>query len=72
MALRWKVDDEPWTGQTTRLEYEHRSGHNVIALASDLVNLEVLREGFAELERDSAPHDADTIHCVDQGVGVGL
>jgi len=68
MSLRREVDDEPRICERTGLKDEHSTGLNFVSPTGCGVRFEILGEGFLELERNTAPHDADAVHRIDEGV----
>src|SRR5687767_13659767 len=71
MPLRREVHDPPGP-KLTGVVHEHATGLHVAPLARGRVLLEVGRVGVLELQRDPAPHDADAVDRVHEGLRVGL
>jgi len=42
-----------------------------LPVAHCLIAFEIIRKDLFELESQSPPHDPDTVHSVDQGLGIG-
>ena len=70
MPLGREVDDVARIGELPRLEHEHAAGLDLATRAGVGVDAEVLGERLLELKRDPAPHDADAVDRVDQGLGI--
>ena len=66
MPLSWEVDDVFGAGQPPGRVDKHAPWPKLPAFASCGIDPKILRKLVLELERDAPPHDADTIHCVDE------
>jgi hypothetical protein len=72
MPFRGEVDDVAGMGELARLNHQHLSGLNLMALAGCLINFEVLRKSAFEVKRDSSAHEPHAVHGIDQRFRVCL
>jgi hypothetical protein len=70
VSFRREINDVLGLAQEAGLVDKHFAGLHLIAAARGLVLFKIPRERLLELQGNSAPHDPDTIYCVDQRIAL--
>jgi hypothetical protein len=71
VAFGWKVDHIERVVASVEIIDEHLTRLQFLPVAHCPVAFEIIRKDLFELESQSPPHDPDTVHGVDQGLGIG-
>jgi hypothetical protein len=66
MPFGWKVDDKPRMMKPVQVEDQHLAGPKFSTVAGCFISLVVFGKRLAELQRDAAPHNSDTVDGVDE------
>ena len=72
MLLGWKIYDVLRIEKPSGRNHVHLTESNLALFAGLLIGAEVFRKRLLELQRDALTHHADTIDCVDEGLGIRL
>jgi hypothetical protein len=72
MPLGREIDYITRVREASQIVHEHLSRAYFTPVTGSFVVLEVTRECFPKLKRNSPTHDANTIDCVHQRFNVGL